>query len=46
MEILEKARTEEAFTYNGKFFQFGAYPHTETMKMMDRFVRDVAPHFR
>ncbi len=38
---VEAAGIEEVILY----FNFGAYPHTDTMKMMDRFVRDVAPHF-
>lgn len=41
LQKVEAAGIEEVIVY----FNFGAYPHLETMKMMDRFVRDVAPHF-
>jgi hypothetical protein len=41
LQKVEAAGIEEVILY----FNFGAYPHLETMKMMDRFVRDVAPHF-
>ncbi len=41
LKKVEAAGIEEVILY----FNFGAYPHKDTMKMMDRFVRDVAPHF-
>jgi alkanesulfonate monooxygenase SsuD/methylene tetrahydromethanopterin reductase-like flavin-dependent oxidoreductase (luciferase family) len=41
LKKVEAAGIEEVILY----FNFGAYPHQDTMKMMDRFVREVAPHF-
>lgn len=41
LKKVEAAGIEEVILY----FNFGAYPHQDTMQMMDRFVRDVAPHF-
>ena len=42
LKKVEAAGIEEVICY----FNFAAYPHAETMKSMDRFVRDVAPHFK
>ena len=42
LKKVEAAGIEEVICY----FNFGAHPHAETMKMMDRFVREVAPHFK
>lgn len=41
LKKVEAAGVEEVILY----FNFGAYPHKDTLKMMDRFMRDVAPHF-
>ena len=41
LKKVEAAGIEEVICY----FLFGGYPHAETKKMMERFMRDVAPHF-
>ena len=38
---VEAAGIEEVILY----FNFGAYSHTNTRRMMERFAREVMPHF-
>ncbi|HXG35621.1 MAG TPA: LLM class flavin-dependent oxidoreductase [Dehalococcoidia bacterium] len=42
LKKVEEAGIEEVILY----FNFGAYSHKETMRMMERFARDVMPHFQ
>jgi hypothetical protein len=41
LKQVEAAGIEETIIY----FNFGAYPHADTVRMMERFARDVMPHF-
>jgi len=42
LKKVEAAGIEEVILY----FNFGAYDHQQTMRMMERFARDVMPHFQ
>src|SRR3954447_17940533 len=41
LKRVEAAGIEEVILY----FNYGAYPHADTVRMMERFARDVMPHF-
>jgi alkanesulfonate monooxygenase SsuD/methylene tetrahydromethanopterin reductase-like flavin-dependent oxidoreductase (luciferase family) len=41
LKRVEAAGIEEVVLY----FNYGAYPHADTVRMMERFARDVLPHF-
>ena len=41
LKHVEAAGIEEVILY----FNFGAYSHTNTRRMMERFAREVMPHF-
>ena len=41
LKRVEAAGIEEVILY----FNYGAYPHADTVRMMERFARDLMPHF-